>query len=130
MVGIMLLWTRTAHMLITFFENYLTKVSQQTWILKHKLYELRLIGWQRRTLSWILFVGNVCLWIRSAYYLCGTELDGRSWPTGIAIYCPAHTRDFLTLGRKRGDLTILWTRGLPERVCPHIRLQPTEEYSQ
>ncbi|CAL5442573.1 unnamed protein product [Camellia sinensis] len=89
-----------------------------------------LIGWQRRTLSWILFVGNVCLWIRSAYYLCGTELDGRSWPTGIAIYCPAHTRDFLTLGRKRGDLTILWTRGLPERVCPHIRLQPTEEYSQ
>ncbi|CAL5437479.1 unnamed protein product [Camellia sinensis] len=76
-----------------------------------------LIGWQRRTLSWILFVGNVCLWIRSAYYLCGTELDGRSW-------------DFLTLGRKRGDLTILWTRGLPERVGPHIRLQPTEEYSQ
>ncbi|CAL5360094.1 unnamed protein product [Camellia sinensis] len=46
------------------------------------------------------------------------------------LYIVPLTLDFLTLGRKRGDLTILWTRGLPERVRPHIRLQATEEYSQ
>lgn len=39
--------------------------------------------------------------------------------------CDAGT--FLALGRKRGDLRILWTRGEPERVCPHVRLESTQE---
>jgi signal peptide peptidase-like protein 2B len=34
---------------------------------------------------------------------------------------------FLTLGRKRGDLKVLWTRGEPERPCPHIQFQHCDE---
>lgn len=30
------------------------------------------------------------------------------------------TGTFLALGKKRGELKNLWTRGEPERVCPHI----------
>ncbi|CAA0838751.1 Signal peptide peptidase-like 2 [Striga hermonthica] len=34
---------------------------------------------------------------------------------------------FLALGRKRGDLELLWTRGEPERVCPHVRLESAQD---
>lgn len=30
---------------------------------------------------------------------------------------------FLSLGKKRGDLKTLWTKGEPERPCPHVRLR-------
>lgn len=33
----------------------------------------------------------------------------------------------LTLGKKRGDLPILWSRGEPERPCPHFRLEHSQE---
>ncbi|KAJ8433683.1 hypothetical protein Cgig2_002354 [Carnegiea gigantea] len=33
---------------------------------------------------------------------------------------------FLTLGTKRGELKNLWTRGEPERPCPHVWLQPSQ----
>ncbi|KAG8651867.1 hypothetical protein MANES_06G032400v8 [Manihot esculenta] len=34
---------------------------------------------------------------------------------------------FLTLGKKRGDLNILWTKGEPERACPHVHLEHSHE---
>ncbi|CAL5331648.1 unnamed protein product [Camellia sinensis] len=37
-----------------------------------------------------------------------------------------YMRTFLTLGRKRGDLQNLWTRGEPESPCPHFRPQPSQ----
>lgn len=33
---------------------------------------------------------------------------------------------FFTLGKKRGELKILWSRGEPEWPCPHIQLQPSQ----
>ncbi|KAM2280339.1 hypothetical protein ACFX1S_041072 [Malus domestica] len=34
-------------------------------------------------------------------------------------------RTLLTLGHMIGDLKVLWTRGEPERPCPHVHLQPS-----
>lgn len=44
----------------------------------------------------------------------------------VRVWC-IHAGTLLTLGRKRGDLIVLWTRGEPERPCPHIRLQHSGE---
>lgn len=33
-----------------------------------------------------------------------------------------HVGTLLTLGKKRGDLGIIWTKGEPERACPHAHL--------
>lgn len=50
----------------------------------------------------------------------------------LKAWVPLHSADknlrlvagtFLMLGRKRGDLRVLWTRGEPERPCPHIQLE-------
>lgn len=43
------------------------------------------------------------------------------------IYIHLCAGTFLMLGRKRGDLKILWTKGEPERVCPHVCLESIEE---
>ena len=37
---------------------------------------------------------------------------------------------FLTLGRKRGDLKNLWTRGVPERPCPHVQDEHSQEFNE
>lgn len=39
------------------------------------------------------------------------------------------TGTFITLGKKRGDLKILWYKGEPERVCPHVRLESSSSSS-
>lgn len=45
----------------------------------------------------------------------------------LIAHCYFDAGTFLALGKKRGDLKILWTRGEPERVCPHVRLESTQE---
>ncbi|GFZ01367.1 similar to SIGNAL PEPTIDE PEPTIDASE-LIKE 2 [Actinidia rufa] len=76
------------------------------------------------------------LWAMLAYglgllvtYVALNLMDGHGQPALLYIV-PFTLGTFLALGRKRGDLKVLWTKGEPERVCPHIRLEPAEESSQ
>lgn len=41
--------------------------------------------------------------------------------------CPYTAGTFFALGKKRGELNILWSTGEPERSCPHVQLQPSQE---
>ncbi|KAJ7944937.1 Signal peptide peptidase-like [Quillaja saponaria] len=73
------------------------------------------------------------LWAMFAYgfgllitYLALNLMDGHGQPALLYIV-PFTLGTFMTLGRKRGDLRILWARGVPERPCPHIRLQHNQE---
>ncbi|KAK6117051.1 hypothetical protein DH2020_049194 [Rehmannia glutinosa] len=73
------------------------------------------------------------LWAMFAYgfgllitYVALNLMDGHGQPALLYIV-PFTLGTFLALGRKRGDLKILWTRGEPERVCPHVRLESTQE---
>ncbi|KAA8520640.1 hypothetical protein F0562_014896 [Nyssa sinensis] len=67
------------------------------------------------------------LWAMIAYglgllitYLALNLMDGHGQPALLYIV-PFTLGTFLTLGKKRGDLKNLWTRGEPERPCPHIQ---------
>ncbi|KAI4315428.1 hypothetical protein L6164_028240 [Bauhinia variegata] len=76
------------------------------------------------------------LWAMFAYgfgllitYVALNLMDGHGQPALLYIV-PFTLGTFLTLGKKRGDLRTLWTlwtRGEPERLCPHIRLQRSED---
>jgi signal peptide peptidase-like protein 2B len=72
------------------------------------------------------------LWAMIAYglgllitYVALNLMDGHGQPALLYIV-PFTLGTFLTLGRKRGDLKNLWTRGEPERPCPHNQLQPSQ----
>ncbi|KAG5009188.1 hypothetical protein AAZX31_07G067100 [Glycine max] len=67
------------------------------------------------------------LWAMSAYglgllitYVALNLMDGHGQPALLYIV-PFTLGTFLSLGKKRGELKILWTRGEPERHCPHIQ---------
>ncbi|XWS38350.1 hypothetical protein CRYUN_Cryun19dG0123700 [Craigia yunnanensis] len=69
------------------------------------------------------------LWAMIAYglgllitYVALNLMDGHGQPALLYIV-PFTLGTFLTLGRKRGDLRVLWTRGEPQRPCPHIQLK-------
>ncbi|XP_057980452.1 signal peptide peptidase-like 4 isoform X2 [Malania oleifera] len=69
------------------------------------------------------------LWAMIAYglgllitYVALNLMDGHGQPALLYIV-PFTLGTFLTLGRKRGDLNQLWTRGEPDSSCPHIQLQ-------
>ncbi|EEF50539.1 Minor histocompatibility antigen H13, putative [Ricinus communis] len=72
------------------------------------------------------------LWAMTAYglgllitYVALNMMDGHGQPALLYIV-PFTLGTFLTLGKKRGELKALWTRGAPERPCPHIRFQPPQ----
>uniref|UniRef100_A0A5B7A898 Putative signal peptide peptidase-like 4 n=1 Tax=Davidia involucrata TaxID=16924 RepID=A0A5B7A898_DAVIN len=72
------------------------------------------------------------LWAMIAYglgllitYVALNLMDGHGQPALLYIV-PFTLGTFLTLGKKRGDLKNLWTRGEPERPCPHIHPQPSQ----
>ena len=72
------------------------------------------------------------LWTMIAYglglfvtYVALNLMDGHGQPALLYIV-PCTLGTFLMLGKKRGELKHLWTRGEPDRPCPHIRLQPAE----
>ncbi|PON92094.1 Peptidase A22B, signal peptide peptidase [Trema orientale] len=76
------------------------------------------------------------VWAMTAYglgllitYVALNLMDGHGQPALLYIV-PFTLGTFLTLGKRRGDLKILWTRGEPERPCPHVRLDPCEEKDQ
>ncbi|KAK7389940.1 hypothetical protein VNO78_25237 [Psophocarpus tetragonolobus] len=65
------------------------------------------------------------LWAMTAYglgllitYVALNLMDGHGQPALLYIV-PFTLGTFLSLGKKRGELKILWTRGEPERPCPH-----------
>ncbi|KAG9129010.1 hypothetical protein Leryth_021704 [Lithospermum erythrorhizon] len=73
------------------------------------------------------------LWAMIAYglglfitYVALNLMDGHGQPALLYIV-PFTLGTFLALGKKRGDLKILWTRGEPERICPHVRLESNDE---
>ncbi|KAK3010316.1 hypothetical protein RJ639_011386 [Escallonia herrerae] len=73
------------------------------------------------------------LWEMLAYglgllitYLALNLMDGHGQPALLYIV-PFTLGTFLSLGKKRGDLKILWTRGEPERVCTHMQLESSED---
>ncbi|VFQ85990.1 unnamed protein product [Cuscuta campestris] len=72
------------------------------------------------------------LWAMMAYglgllvtYLALNLMDGHGQPALLYIV-PFTLGTFLTLGKKRGDLKHLWTKGDPDRPCPHVQLQPAD----
>ncbi|XP_023547965.1 signal peptide peptidase-like 4 isoform X1 [Cucurbita pepo subsp. pepo] len=74
------------------------------------------------------------VWAMTAYgtgllitYVALNLMDGHGQPALLYIV-PFTLGTFLTLGKQRGDLKILWTRGEPERPCPHIQLQPSSQH--
>lgn len=76
------------------------------------------------------------LWAMLAYglgllvtYVALNLMDGHGQPALLYIV-PFTLGTFLALGRRRGDLKVLWTRGEPERPCPHVRLHSSEEVDQ
>ncbi|XP_065859595.1 signal peptide peptidase-like 4 [Euphorbia lathyris] len=69
------------------------------------------------------------LWAMTAYglgllitYVALNLMDGHGQPALLYIV-PFTLGTFLTLGKKRGELKALWTRGEPESPCPHVQLQ-------
>ncbi|CAB4270006.1 unnamed protein product [Prunus armeniaca] len=84
-----------------------------------------------KKLELVTLCGNDRLWFRSPHHICGFELDGRSWPTCLLYIVPFTPRYILRypsdLAQMRGDLKVLWTRGEPERPCPHVHLNPLIE---
>ncbi|KAK6920116.1 PA domain [Dillenia turbinata] len=72
------------------------------------------------------------LWAMIAYglgllvtYVALNMMDGHGQPALLYIV-PFTLGTLLTLGHKRGELKQLWTRGEPERPCPHEKLQPPQ----
>ncbi|XP_040367596.1 signal peptide peptidase-like 2 isoform X2 [Rosa chinensis] len=73
------------------------------------------------------------LWAMIAYglgllitYVALNLMDGHGQPALLYIV-PFTLGTLLTLGKKRGDLPILWGRGEPDRLCPHVRLEHSRE---
>ncbi|RXH77023.1 hypothetical protein DVH24_019911 [Malus domestica] len=76
------------------------------------------------------------LWAMIAYglgllitYVALNLMDGHGQPALLYIV-PFTLGTLLTLGKKRGDLQILWSRGEPERPCPHIELGGSQEVNE
>ncbi|GAB4844495.1 Signal peptide peptidase-like 4 [Ancistrocladus abbreviatus] len=77
--------------------------------------------------------GGYFLWAMTAYglgllitYLALNMMDGHGQPALLYIV-PFTLGTMLTLGKRRGELKILWRRGEPERPCPHFEpAQPSQ----
>ncbi|GAB2273909.1 Signal peptide peptidase-like 2 [Dionaea muscipula] len=72
------------------------------------------------------------LWAMIAYglgllitYVALNLMDGHGQPALLYIV-PFTLGSFVTLGLKRGDLKVLWTTGVSERICQHLRLHPDD----
>ncbi|XP_074330062.1 signal peptide peptidase-like 2 isoform X1 [Apium graveolens] len=76
------------------------------------------------------------LWAMFAYglgllltYVALNLMDGHGQPALLYIV-PFTLGTFMVLGKKRGDLNILWARGEPNRSCPHFGLQSSDHTDQ
>ncbi|XP_042000855.1 signal peptide peptidase-like 4 [Salvia splendens] len=73
------------------------------------------------------------LWAMLAYglgllitYVALNLMDGHGQPALLYIV-PFTLGTLISLGKKRGDLKHLWSRGEPDRPCPHVRLRSDEQ---
>ncbi|CAI9279151.1 unnamed protein product [Lactuca saligna] len=73
------------------------------------------------------------LWVMIAYglgllitYIALNLMDGHGQPALLYIV-PFTVGTLLTLGKYRGDLRHLWSKGEPDRLCPHVQLQHEEQ---
>ncbi|PIN22830.1 putative protein, contains PA domain [Handroanthus impetiginosus] len=73
------------------------------------------------------------LWAMIAYglgllvtYVALNLMDGHGQPALLYIV-PFTLGTLITLGKKRGELKHLWTRGEPDRPCPHVQLRQDEQ---
>ncbi|MFS8027072.1 putative aminopeptidase [Helianthus anomalus] len=73
------------------------------------------------------------LWAMLAYglgllitYVALNLMDGHGQPALLYIV-PFTVGTLLTLGKHRGDLRHLWSKGEPDRLCPHVQLQSSEQ---
>lgn len=73
------------------------------------------------------------LWTMIAYglgllitYVALNVMDGHGQPALLYIV-PFTVGTLLTLGKYRGDLRHLWSKGEPDRLCPHVQLQSSEQ---
>ncbi|KAL8062710.1 hypothetical protein ABFX02_02G165500 [Erythranthe guttata] len=73
------------------------------------------------------------LWAMIAYglgllvtYIALNMMDGHGQPALLYIV-PFTLGTLITLAKKRGDLKHLWTRGEPDRPCPHVQLRQHEQ---
>ncbi|KAL7121384.1 hypothetical protein ACP275_02G178700 [Erythranthe tilingii] len=73
------------------------------------------------------------LWAMIAYglgllvtYIALNMMDGHGQPALLYIV-PFTLGTLITLAKKRGDLKHLWTRGAPDRPCPHVQLRQDEQ---
>ncbi|KAF5733060.1 signal peptide peptidase-like 4 [Tripterygium wilfordii] len=78
------------------------------------------------------FRAGYFVWAMTAYglgllvtYVALNMMDGHGQPALLYIV-PFTLGTFLTLGKKRGELKTLWSKGAPEGPCTHIRLQPSQ----
>ncbi|XP_020961311.1 signal peptide peptidase-like 4, partial [Arachis ipaensis] len=76
------------------------------------------------------------LWAMTAYglrllitYVALNLMDRHGQPALLYIV-PLTLGTFLSLGKKRGELKILWTRGEPERPCPHMQEEDQQSLNQ
>ncbi|KAK4802803.1 hypothetical protein SAY86_001006 [Trapa natans] len=67
---------------------------------------------------WAMFAYGLGLLIT---YVALNLMDGHGQPALLYIV-PFTLGTLLLLGKKRGDLKTLWTKGEPQRPCPHVRL--------
>ncbi|GMN32062.1 hypothetical protein TIFTF001_003517 [Ficus carica] len=75
---------------------------------------------------WAMFAYGFGLLIT---YVALNLMDGHGQPALLYIV-PFTLGTFLTLGKKRGDLLVLWSKGEPERPCPHVRLHECQELEE
>ncbi|KAL4586078.1 hypothetical protein LXL04_010709 [Taraxacum kok-saghyz] len=73
------------------------------------------------------------LWVMIAYglgllitYIALNLMDGHGQPALLYIV-PFTVGTLLALGKHRGDLRHLWSKGEPDRLCPHVQLQHSEQ---
>uniref|UniRef100_A0A7C9DSN2 PA domain-containing protein n=1 Tax=Opuntia streptacantha TaxID=393608 RepID=A0A7C9DSN2_OPUST len=72
------------------------------------------------------------LWVMIAYglgllvtYVALNLMDGHGQPALLYIV-PFTLGTLLMLGKKRGELRVLWAKGEPARPCPHLHLHMSE----
>lgn len=75
---------------------------------------------------WAMFAYGFGLLIT---YVALNLMDGHGQPALLYIV-PFTLGTFLALGKKRGDLLVLWSKGEPERPCPHVRLHQCQELEE
>ncbi|KAF7152426.1 hypothetical protein RHSIM_Rhsim01G0159800 [Rhododendron simsii] len=96
------------------FEFLIVKLHRYDWLSKKNL--------RAGYFLWAMIAYGLGLLIT---YVALNLMDGHGQPALLYIV-PFTLGTFLTLGRKREDLKNLWTRGEPERPCPHNQLQPSQ----